>query len=220
LLGVFVCLVGITLSGKAGMNREKELSEAQKKEKIKEFNFLKGLCVALFSGVMSASMSYGLAAGKPIAALAIEKGTSQLWQNLPILPVLLLGGFMTNFIWCTYLILKKGTLTEYCRNTYSSERISLVSNYLFCILGGVLWYLQFFFYGMGTTKMGRYDFSSWSLHMASIIIFSTLWGIVLKEWKGTSRRTHLWIGLGLLILILSTIIIGFGNKLGMTESPR
>ncbi len=216
LLGVLVCLIGITLSGKAGMNKEKEFSDEQKKEKIKEFNFLKGLCVALFAGVMSASMSYGLAAGKPIATLAIEKGAPKLWQTLPVLAVVLLGGFMTNFIWCIYLILKKGTLTEYWRNTYSSERVSLTRNYLFCIFGGVLWYLQFFFYGMGTTKMGRYDFSSWSLHMASIIIFSTLWGVALKEWKGTSRRTHLWIALGLATLILSTIIIGFGNKLALT----
>jgi L-rhamnose-H+ transport protein len=215
LLGVLVCLIGITLSGKAGMNKEKELSDEQKKEKIKEFNFLKGLCVALFAGAMSASMSYGLAAGKPIATLAIEKGAPTLWQTLPVLAVVLLGGFTTNFIWCIYLILKKGTLTEYWRSTYGGERVSLTRNYLFCIFGGVLWYLQFFFYGMGTTKMGRYDFSSWSLHMASIIIFSTLWGVALKEWKGTSRHTHLWIALGLATLILSTIIIGFGNKLAL-----
>jgi len=217
LFGVFVCLFGITLSGKAGMNKEKELSDEQKKEKVKEFNFLKGLIVALFAGAMSASMSYGLAAGKPIAAIAIENGAPNLWQTLPVLAVVLLGGFTTNVIWCMYLILRKGTLKDYFRNTYGSEKISLAKNYLFCIFAGVLWYLQFFFYGMGTTKMGKYDFSSWTLHMASIIIFSTLWGIALREWKGTSRRTHLWIALGLTILILSTIIVGYGNKLALLD---
>jgi len=217
LLGVFVCLFGITLSGKAGMNKEKELSDEQKKEKVQEFNFLKGLIVALFAGAMSASMSYGLAAGKPIAAIAIENGAPNLWQTLPVLAVVLLGGFTTNVIWCMYLILRKGTLKDYFRSTYGSEKISLAKNYLFCIFAGVLWYLQFFFYGMGTTKMGKYDFSSWTLHMASIIIFSTLWGIALKEWKGTSRRTHLWIALGLTILILSTIIVGYGNKLALLD---
>lgn len=77
------------------------------------------------------------------------------------------------------------------------------------------WYLQFFFYGMGTTKMGKYDFSSWTLHMASIIVFSTLWGIALKEWHNTSRRTRALIALGLLTLIGSTIVVGYGNYLGV-----
>ena len=49
-------------------------------------------------------------------------------------------------------------------------------NYLLCALAGTTWYFQFFFYTMGETQMGRYKFSSWTLHMASIIIFSTLVG--------------------------------------------
>jgi L-rhamnose-H+ transport protein len=76
-----------------------------------------------------------------------------------------------------------------------------------------MWYFQFFFYSMGTTKMGKYDFSSWTLHMASIIIFSTIWGLLYKEWKGTSRRTKVLVGLGLVVLILSTVVVGYGNYL-------
>jgi L-rhamnose-H+ transport protein len=95
----------------------------------------------------------------------------------------------------------------------------LLRNYLFSALAGVTWYLQFFFYSMGTTKMGKYDFSSWTLHMASIIIFSTLWGIALHEWRGTSKRTHILIGLGLAVLIGSTVIVGYGNYLG-TVAPK
>jgi L-rhamnose-H+ transport protein len=74
-----------------------------------------------------------------------------------------------------------------------------------------MWYFQFFFYGMGTTLMGKFGFSSWSLHMASIIIFSTLWGIALREWRGTSRRTHALIAIGLLLLIASMTVVGYGN---------
>ena len=55
------------------------------------------------------------------------------------------------------------------------------------------------------------SFSSWTLHMASIIIFSTLWGIALKEWKGTRPRTHALIAAGLTLLIASTLIVGYGN---------
>jgi L-rhamnose-H+ transport protein len=86
-------------------------------------------------------------------------------------------------------------------------------NYLLCALAGTTWYMQFFFFGMGKTRMGRYDYASWTLHMASIIIFSTLWGIGLKEWKGASRRTHLRMGLGLAVLIASTLIAGYGYYL-------
>jgi L-rhamnose-H+ transport protein len=70
---------------------------------------------------------------------------------------------------------------------------------------------------MGQTQMGKYDFSSWTLHMASIIIFATLWGIFLKEWKGTGTRTKTLVACGLLLLIGSTIIVGYGNYLKVAE---
>ncbi len=88
---------------------------------------------------------------------------------------------------------------------------TLTWNYIFAALAGVIWYFQFFFYSMGQTKMGKYDFSSWTLHMASIIIFATLWGVALKEWRGTSRRTKLLVTAGLALLIASTVIVGYGN---------
>jgi L-rhamnose-H+ transport protein len=248
LLGVAVCLAGIAISGMAGMSKERELTDEQKKATIEEFSFGKGILVATFSGIMSASFAYGLAAGKPIAELAqsslLEHGRADLWRNLPVLIVVLLGGFTTNFIWCVILNIKNRSGHEYLalrrtavaevsategvvpwnaeelagtaaatKPVAPAERVPLVSNYLFSALAGVTWYLQFFFYGMGETKMGDYGFSSWTLHMASIIIFSTLWGIVLREWKGTSRRTHLLITLGLAVLIGSTIIVGYGNYL-------
>lgn len=92
--------------------------------------------------------------------------------------------------------------------------VPMLANYLFCALAGVTWYMQFFFYTMGETQMGQYKFSSWTLHMASIIIFSSLWGIALKEWKGSSAGTRKRLALGLALLILSTIIVGYGNYLG------
>jgi L-rhamnose-H+ transport protein len=91
------------------------------------------------------------------------------------------------------------------------EKVPLLANYFFSALAGATWYMQFFFYSMGETQMGEYKFSSWTLHMASIIIFSTLWGIALKEWRGSSLRTHVLIAVGLLVLIASTIIVGYGN---------
>jgi L-rhamnose-H+ transport protein len=229
LLGVAVCLAGIAISGLAGMSKERELTEEQKKATIQEFNFVKGILVATFSGVMSASFAIGLDLGKPIGELAkaslAEHGGNDLWQNLPVLIIVLWGGFTTNFIWCVLLNIKNKSGGEYFAPVRTvvdeskgapamrTESVPLVSNYVFSAIAGTTWYLQFFFYSMGQTRMGKYEFSSWTLHMASIIIFSTLWGIALREWKGTSRRTHVLIAIGLAVLIGSTIIVGYGNFL-------
>ena len=214
--GVAICLFGIALSGRAGVEKEREMSAEQKQATIREFNFWKGLVVAIFAGVMSASMSYGLAAGKPIGELAVARGVPSLWQNLPVLVVVLFGGFCTNLVWCLLLIGRNRTAAHYVSLSDKCGAGWLVLNYVLCAVAGVTWYLQFFFYSMGTTKMGPYDFSSWTLHMAFIIFFSTLWGIALREWKGTSRAVHIWIALGLAVLVLSTVIIGYGNSLAVS----
>jgi len=245
-LGIIVCLLGIVVTGLAGISKDREMPEDKKKEVIKEFSFWKGILVATFSGIMSASFAYGLDAAAPIAELSAQHGTTTLWTGLPKLCVVLLGGFTTNFIWCVLLNYRNGTGYQYFRqaprrdspprgamlaaaiDTPSgevvvdvpvtvvnvAEAVPMVSNYLFCVLAGVTWYMQFFFYTMGETQMGQYKFSSWTLHMASIIIFSSLWGIALKEWRGSSSGTKTKLALGLAMLILSTIIVGYGNYLG------
>jgi len=144
------------------------------------------------------------------------------------------GGFTTNFLWCVILNVKNRSGREYFAlereaaepNANGSpqpaariERVPLVGNYLFSALAGTTWYMQFFFYSMGQTRMGRYEFSSWTLHMASIIIFSSLWGIALREWRGTSRRTHVVLAVGLAVLIASTIVVGYGNFLKASAGP-
>src|SRR5213075_3278234 len=99
---------------------------------------------------------------------------------------------------------------------WTEGRVAMLRNYLLCALAGTTWYFQFFFYTMGETQMGRYKFSSWTLHMASIIIFSSLWGIGLKEWKGAGRRAGQLLALALFLLVGSTVIVGYGNYLGLT----
>ncbi len=236
LLGIGVCMLGIVLSGLAGMSKERELDDAQKKDTVKEFHFGKGLLVAIFAGVMSSCFAYGLTAGKPIGILTkdylLQTGRADLWQNLPILVVLLWGGFTTNLIWCSVLLWKNKTAGQFLGRAdgklsgnqeahvdadgSTPTRIdskTMFFNIILAAATGMMWYFQFFFYSMGQTKMGKYDFSSWTLHMASIIIFSTLWGVVYKEWKGTSRRTIVLVTLGLIILVLSTMVVGYGNYL-------
>ena len=209
LAGVLVCLIGIALCGWAGISKEKEMSDSQKRETIQEFNFKKGVWIAIVCGIMSACFAFGIAAGKPIAEQAAALGTSSLWVNSPIFILIMFGGFTTNFIWCLILNVRNRTGKDYL----SGGDASLFTNYFFSSLAGTIWYFQFMFYGMGTTKMGEYDFSSWSIHMAFIIVFSNIWGLIFREWKGTSKRTHSFIFLGILVLIGSTMIVGLGNYL-------
>jgi L-rhamnose-H+ transport protein len=261
LLGIFVCLVGIAAAGLAGIAKERVMSPEQQKAAIEEFDLRKGIGVAILSGVMSACFAYGLAAGDPIKILTVQHGTAKLWQGLPVLVVVLVGGFLTNFIWCLILLRRNRTGHQFFQSqirenslkdepiletafdapsrevvehiTHSSAksavmvapleeksvtRAPMLRNYLLCALAGTTWYFQFFFYTMGESQMGRYSFSSWTLHMASIIIFSSLWGIGFKEWKGSGTRAGVLLTLALFLLVASTVIVGYGNYLGLSAS--
>ena len=211
--GVGVTLIGIGVVGRAGIMKDRELSAEEKIQHIKEFSLKKGIWVAIFAGVMSACFAFGIAAGKPISELAIAQGTPVLFSNSPTFIVILAGGFTTNFIWCIFLALRNRTIGDYVKR----KDTPVLRNYLFSALAGITWYFQFMFYGMGTTKMGAYDFASWSIHMAFIIFFSNMWGLILKEWKGSGKKTVQMIVLGLIILFLSTIVIGTGNYIQQFE---
>jgi L-rhamnose-H+ transport protein len=207
LLGVVVCLLGIFICGRAGMMKEKDLPESEKKKSIAEFNLVKGLIVATISGILSACFNFGIEAGKPMAEAAVALGHNPLFQNNVTYVVLLWGGLTTNFIWCFILNAKNKTLGDY---TDGSKPLG--NNYLFSAIAGTTWFLQFFFYGMGESKLGN-GASSWILHMAFIILVSNVWGIVLNEWKGVSQKTKTTITLGILTILASVILVGYGNSL-------
>jgi len=242
LMGVGLSLVAIAVSGAAGASKEHEVTVEEKAAAgERDFSFLKGLVIAIFAGIMSSFFAFGLAAGKPIGdmthGILIANGRPELYSNLPVLIVVLWGGFITNFVWSAILIAKNHSLAQFGgapgdnpmgtaavtgetlvdfdpRNYVGRINPGVLSlNYLFAAAAGVIWYFQFFFYSMGQTKMGKYDFASWTLHMASIIIFANLWGIALKEWKGTSLRTKTLVACGLLLLVGSTVVVGYGSYL-------
>ncbi|MCG8510190.1 MAG: hypothetical protein MI741_13260, partial [Rhodospirillales bacterium] len=208
--GIITCLGGIGFCGWAGMCKEAELSKEQQRQGVEEFALGKGFAVAAMAGIFSACFAFGLASGKPIGRLAVEHGAAPLYSNNASLVVILIGGFMSNALWCLILNARNRSFGDYVRGPAGGQ----MRNYSLALFGGATWFCQFFFYGMGTTKLGeQYDFSSWSIHMAFIIVFSNLWGIVFQEWRGTSRKTKCLVWGGILTLIVSTMVIGYGNYL-------
>jgi len=136
--------------------------------------------------------------------------------NTPVFLIIFAGGFCTNLLWCLYLNYKNNSWKDYVRWADTP----MLVNYLFSALAGITWYMQFMFYGMGTTKMGQHDFSSWSIHMAFIIIFSNIWGWLFHEWKGVKTKTHIIIWTGIGILLLSVLLVGLGNYTAIPSEPK
>jgi L-rhamnose-H+ transport protein len=207
LLGFMLCLAGIIFCGYAGVLKDRMLTDVQKKESVKEFSAVKGLIFAVLGGIMSGCMAIAIKTGSPISFEAVNTGTPRVFMVLPIYILALGGGFTTNLIYTLIFSFRNKSFGDYIVRPGKT----LFRNYFMALISGVMWYGQFFFYGMGTTKMGRFDFASWSIHMASIIIFSNLWGLWLKEWKLVDRKALIWLLTGIFLLIVSVILIGIGN---------
>jgi L-rhamnose-H+ transport protein len=212
LLGLAVCVLGIVICGKAGGMKDKDL-KGQVQENT-EFNLVLGLIVSVISGVLSACFSFGIEAGSSMAKIANDVWMAQnagqgefLYRNNVVYVVILWGGLTTNLLWCMYLNFKNKSFGD-----YSNSETPLFKNYLFSAIAGTTWFLQFFFYGMGESRLGN-GASSWILHMAFIILVANSWGLVLNEWKGVSKKTMTTIVVGILTIILSVLIVGYGNSL-------
>ncbi len=210
LVGVAVSLAGIVLVGLAGMSKENELPEEQKKKAVAEYNFRKGLIIAIFSGLMSSAMNFGLQGGQVVQELAgtVEPTTATTWQGMPVLVVVLMGGFAVNFLYCLFLNLRNKTLGDYAK-----KDAPLAGNFVFAGLAGAIWCSQFICLKTAEPAMGQTAYVGWAVLMASAILFSTLLGILLGEWKGTSARTRAFLAAGLAFLVFSSVLAGYSGYL-------
>ena len=205
--GVSITVAGIAIIGYAGALKGKEMSEEEKKAAVKEFALKKGIFIAIFAGVMSACFNFGFQSAKPIEDVAIAHGTNPLFQKNPSLIFILLGGFITNLVYCGYLNIKNKSYRDY----YSVSGSILLNNLFFTFLAGLLWFLQFHFFGMGSSKLPpSMAVFGWSILMALNIAISNIWGIFLNEWKGVQKKTIIVLVAGIVVLILSTFIVKLG----------
>ncbi len=207
IVGVSITVAGIAVIGYAGSLKSKEMTEEEKRVAVKEFALKKGIFIAVFAGIMSACFNFGFESAKPIEIVALAHGTNPLFQKNPSLIFILLGGFITNAIYCGFLNIKNKTYRDY----FSVSGSVLLNNLFFTFLAGFLWFLQFHFYGMGSSKLpqGMAVFG-WSILMALNIAISNIWGILLNEWKGAKRKTIVILIIGIVILILSTFVVKLG----------
>jgi L-rhamnose-H+ transport protein len=207
LLGVCITLAGISVIGYAGGLRASNMTEEEKRAAIKDFAMTKGLFVAILAGVMSGCFALGLDAGTPIKEAALREGIDPLFAGLPVILMVTLGGFVTNASYCLYQNFKNNTFKEYFTITPYYWK-----NILFCALAGVLWYSQFFGLEMGKSFLGDSPILlafSWSILMSLNIIFSNVWGILLKEWKGSGAKTAWVLGFGILVLVVAIFFPSF-----------
>jgi L-rhamnose-H+ transport protein len=211
LAGVAVSIVGIVLVGMAGMSKEGELPEEAKKKAVEEYDFKKGILVAIFSGVASAGLGFGLQGGKAMEELAVGGGTALAWKGMPVLVVCLLGGFTVNALWCLFLNVKNKSLGD-----YTKKDAPRVANVFWAMCAGVLWVCQFVAFKTGEPRMGDQGYVGWAVLMASSIMFSGVLGLLLGEWKGTSAKTRGLLAAGLVILLGSAVVAGYSGKLGQS----
>lgn len=208
LIGVSIAIAGIAVIGYAGALKSQHMSDEEKMKAVKDFALKKGILIALLAGVMSACFNLGLEAGAPIKARLLELGASNLLALNPVILLVTIGGFLTNACYCLFQNYKNKTFKDYT----SISGSNLMNNLLFCALAGVLWYSQFFGLGIGQSffEPGSVMMAfSWSILMSLNVLFSNAWGIVLKEWKGSGRKTITVLITGLLVLIVSIILPQF-----------
>ena len=199
IIGVVVTLVGICIIGIAGGMKSKSMSEEEKKEAVKDFNFPKGIAIALLAGVMSGCFNVGLEFGSTITFAA----SAEIYRTLPATCLVTLGGFVTNAVYCLYQNSRNRTFGDY-------GKVSLyANNILFCCLAGALWYSQFFGLSLGKGYLAGSPTLltfSWCILMALNVTFSNVWGIILNEWKGTTSATRAVLLIGIVVLIVSTFL--------------
>lgn len=200
ILGVVVTLVGIAIIGEAGSMKASSLSEEEKKAAVKDFNFPKGIVIALLAGFMSGCFNVGLEFGKGIN---FGELTDPMFRTLPATFLVTLGGFVTNAVYCFYQNCKNKTWGDYKKGGV------LLNNVVFCLLAGALWYSQFF--GLALAKGFLIDSPtlmtlSFCILMALNVVFSNVWGIILREWKGCNGKTIAVLITGIVVLIVSSFL--------------
>lgn len=227
-------MVGVAVCGRAGFLKERELRA--KGGDDTGFDMKNGLWLVVLAGVLSGIFGVGAAAGSPIDEIARQHGTVAGFAGYPKYIFLTGGALLTNLVWWLIVCVRRGTLHEFIevpagrnrrdldeagaddevRAVLAAGRLALY--YVLAAIGGVLWFIQFVFYELGHADMGNFKFISWGIHMAMLVFFSFIVGLVFREWQQCQRRTIGVLVTGLAIMVLSFGLITYGSLIGEREA--
>jgi len=202
--GVLVALLGVAIVSYAG--HQKEL---QQRGELQEFNLKLGLLLAALCGVFSSGMSFAIDAAKPMEIAALQLGVNPLYAALPSYVIIMGGGALVNLSYCFIRLaaLKRISL----RDDLSHTSGTLLKNGALAATGGIMWYLQFFFYAWGAANIPqRLVYVNWMLHMSIYVLCAGLVGLALKEWAGVRQRPILILVIGMIVIIAATNLVGLG----------
>lgn len=211
LAGIALGALGIAICGIAGRGKEKDLAKVEAADT--GFSLAKGLPLCLMAGILSAVYGFSLDQGKPIADIAARYGAGNYQGNVVYI-FSNSGAFLTTLLYCLYLHTRQKTFREYTSLPAKAPAAALFRNFAMAVLTGFLWYGQFFFYGLGHVRMGNYKFSSWAIHMIMLVLFSSVAGLILKEWTASSRNTKTKLAIALAVLTAAVLVLTYGNYLG------
>lgn len=209
--GLATGMLGIAFCGIAG--RLKEIGLSKQEGGKGEFSLTKGLILSVVAGVLSAVYHFAMEAAAPVVKIAAQHGAGHWKGNVAYLTANT-GAFVTSLIYCMILARKNRSLGELTRLPKGDGRASLFGNYALAIFVGTLWYGQFFFYNLGHVRMGKYEFTSWAIHMIMLVLLSNLTGVLFREWKGCNKKTIGFIVLSLIVLMTAILMLTYGSYIG------
>ena len=206
--GLIVSCIGIGITAFAGILKSRKLETLKGEKANAGFDLRKGLFAALFVGVTGSSMSLGFEQGKMIADETVKSGTPELFARCPVFVLFFAGSLLSTLIWCIYLGIKNNSLSDY----YKGESKTLIANYAMCAFASFLWFINYIFYGMGTSKLGEFTFVAWGILMSLTIVCATIWGFFRGEWKGIEFNIKRLVWLGLAVLMTASFMIGISGQ--------
>lgn len=215
-MGIALGALGIAVCGWAGFVKERK--HPLLGQNLGGFSMTKGLPLCLMAGVLSAMYGFAIDQGQPIADEAAKLGSGQFQTNAVYI-FSNSGAFLTTLLYCSWLHFKNKSWQQHLKFATQEKKASIAGNYLWAALTGILWFGQFFFYGLGHIRMGAYSFSSWAIHMIMLVMFSSVVGIVLREWTDSPQRAKRILALALFLLVLAVVSLTYGNYLGEAGNP-
>jgi L-rhamnose-H+ transport protein len=202
--GLLMAVIGVALVSYAGHQKEIQL-----RGELREFNLKLGVFLAILCGIFSSGMAFAMDAAEPMRAAALHLGVNALYAALPSYVFIMGGGAVVNMSYCFIRLaaLKRISL----RDDLSQPGGTLLRNGLLAATGGIMWYLQFFFYAWGQANIPeRLAYVNWMLHMSSYVLFAGIIGLALGEWAGVGSRPLRLLWAGMIFIIVAANLVGLG----------